>query len=113
MAKDQSKSSSESYDLKLMKQCPLCQGSYQAGEDNVVTKKTGAHLVHITCPHCQGSVLAVITISQMGLGSIGMITDLNAEDVKRLHGQTPISEDELLEFHGLLKNKENLKLLTN
>lgn len=92
--------------LKMMAQCPLCKKSYSEKEAKVVEEKNSAHLVHITCPHCYHSVLALVVVNQLGMSSVGMITDLNIEDVSRLKKFDPISEDELLNFHSLLKNKQ-------
>ena len=107
MNKNSSQSIQES--LKLMNQCPVCKEGYETSEDNILEEKNGAHLIHITCPHCQSKVSAMVMVSQVGLSSVGMVTDLTADDVLRLRNQEPVSENELLDFHVLLK--ENVKLL--
>ena len=88
-------------DLRIMNQCPVCNNSYEAGQDNVLEHRSGAHLVHITCPDCQNSVL------------VGMLTDMSASDVLRVHRRGGITEDELLNMHLLIKNKNFSKIINN
>jgi len=40
------------------------------------------------------------------MSSVGMITDLNVNDVRRLKRLGPITEDELLNFYSLLQKEK-------
>jgi len=92
--------------LKLMAECPLCKHSYSEKEASVIEEKNSAHLVHITCPHCHHSILALVIVSKVGMSSVGMVTDLGMNDVNRLKTLGPITEDELLDFHSLLQKEK-------
>lgn len=92
--------------LKMMAECPLCKQAYSEKEARVIEEKNSAHLVHITCPHCHHSILALIIVSQVGMSSVGMITDLGMDDARRLKNLGPITEDELLNFHSLLQKEK-------
>ena len=92
--------------IKLLQQCPICKGQYDAKKAKILEEKGEAHLVHITCPHCQNFILAVVVVSNFGMSSVGMVTDLSEVDVKRLRSRDSISEDELLGFHTLIKNNK-------
>ncbi len=94
--------------LRLMNQCPVCRGKYEPDESNIIKEKGSAHLVHITCPHCFNSTMAVVCTTPAGLSSVGMVTDLVASDILRLHSREAITEDELFGFWSLLKEKKNL-----
>ncbi|MFZ2189176.1 MAG: hypothetical protein WA057_05030 [Candidatus Magasanikiibacteriota bacterium] len=108
MNNNQSKNNPIQEQIKLLQQCPICKGQYDAKQAKVVEERGEANLIHITCPHCSNSILAVIVVSQIGMSSVGMMTDLGENDVKRLRNKNSISEDELLDFHSLLKaNKLN------
>ena len=95
--------------LRLMNQCPLCKGQYAPDAVNVLLKKQSANLVHLTCSNCQNSVLAMIVVTGVGLSSVGMLTDLNVEDARRLKNIGSVTEEEVLNFHTLLNNK-NFKI---
>lgn len=97
-----------------MNQCPVCKGAYQANQKNILEERGEAHLVHVTCPHCFNSMMAVVVATQLGLSSVGMLTDLNANDAIRLAHRAPLSEDDLFAFHQLLKEKNLLSgILSN
>lgn len=95
--------------LRLMNQCPLCKGQYAPEAVSVLLQKQSANLVHLTCSSCQNSVLAMIVVTGAGLSSVGMLTDLNVEDAFRLNRVGPVTEEEVLDFHTLLNNK-NFKI---
>jgi hypothetical protein len=92
--------------IRLLQQCPICKGQYDAKKAKILEEKGDANLVHITCPHCKNFILAVVVVSSLGMSSVGMVTDLNESDVKRLHGKGAVTEEELLEFHTLIKNNK-------
>ncbi len=92
--------------LRLMNRCPVCQKEYRPTAANILEKKSGAHLVHITCSHCQSAIIALILVSKLGTSTVGVITDLNANDVQRLKNSGGITEDELLDFYQTLKNNQ-------
>jgi len=46
-------------------------------------------------------------VTQVGLNTMGIITDLSAEEVKRLRYSSGITEDILLDFHKFLYNSNN------
>lgn len=103
----QSKSANNSIPegLRVVRECPLCKKDYDLNDTSVIKEKKGAHLVHATCPHCKSAVLSVVTVTQLGMGAVGVMTDLDVEDVERLHSKESISEDELLNFHTFIRKK--------
>lgn len=92
--------------IRLLQQCPVCKGQYDAKQARILEDRGEAHLVHITCPHCQNAILAVIVSSPIGMSSVGMMTDLNEADVKRLRRRGALTEDEVLNFHSFLVDKK-------
>lgn len=99
--------------IKLMKGCPLCKRDYTIDALEIVEEGTGTHLVHLTCTHCKNAMLALIVVSKLGMSSVGMLTDLNAPDARRLHNKDAIGEDMMLGFHDYLTthSKEFIHLL--
>ena len=67
----------------------------------------GSGLVHITCRGCHSAFLTVVITTPAGASSICMVTDLSAEDARRVRQRPAIGEDELLNFHLLLKNSNS------
>lgn len=92
--------------LRLISRCPVCQVQYSKEKTAVLEANSGAHLVHITCQQCQNSILAVVVLSQLGMSSVGMLTDLASVDVGRVKNRGPVSDDEVLAFYQFLKNNQ-------
>jgi hypothetical protein len=103
--------------LRLMRECPLCNKEYDMDQMNVLDEYGGTHLVHITCPHCLNAVLLIVMISEFGMSSVGIVTDLAPKDVERLERLDPIGEDDVLNFHLFLREgkifEKNIKRYSN
>ncbi len=87
---------------KMIQQCPLCTKEYAQTDVLLVGEADGTQLIHITCPSCKHAIVALIVLSQVGVSSIGMLTDLNAQELRRLLHKTPIADTTVLGFHDLL-----------
>jgi hypothetical protein len=106
---------------QLLAHCPLCQAAYQEagvrllGEfgaisglrlpDGQVTAPGKSRLFHLTCPNCCHAVLAVILESVHGISSIGLVTDLEAQDAARFQSAALISSDDVVTAHRDLEGK--------
>ena len=101
--------------LKLISKCPLCSELYQPFQASIVEEKDEAQLVHIECRKCQSSIVALIVNGQLGLTSVGLITDLTSEDVENFKDAQPLSEEDVFQtFQELQVAKGNFlsKLLS-
>ena len=83
--------------LKIISRCPICSEAYHTEEARLFAKNETASLVHITCQRCRSSFVAMIIMLGQGLSSVGMVTDLNYQDVERLHKAEPLTVDEMIE----------------
>lgn len=93
--------------LKVINRCPICSQNYDRDKAQVLTRQENASLVHITCANCRSSFVAMVVKMGQGISSIGMVTDLQYQDLKRLYNQEPITLDEVLEGYELFKKNEN------
>src|SRR5690606_24858519 len=91
--------------LRLISKCPLCSEQYQPFQANIVEEKAEAQLVHIQCHKCQSAIVALIVKGQIGLTSVGLITDLNSADVEKFKDAPAISEAQVFEAFETLTNK--------
>ncbi len=62
------------------------------------------HLIHITCADCKNAVMAVVTVSALGMSSVGLYTDLSAADAAVFANAEPITDDDVLAWHEALKH---------
>ncbi len=91
--------------VNYLRECPVCKSAYGKDQIDDIVDQENVHLVHITCPTCQNMLMAVLAASPMGVSSIGMLTDLTADDVIRVHDISPISEDDVLDFHAMISRQ--------
>jgi hypothetical protein len=87
--------------IKLISYCPVCQHRENKMEAKVLEETEAAHLIHLRCHKCQAAVLALIIISSGGLNSVGMITDLSANDALKFKDLDSIDIEDVLELNHL------------
>ena len=88
--------------LRVISSCPVCRTRYHSAELQVLDERHDAQLVHLRCRKCQSSVLAVIRASQLGISSVGVVTDLSGDDVLKFRRQPVITGDDVLDLHVAL-----------
>ena len=89
--------------LEIITRCPICATTFEAQNARLVHRGANTNKVHLTCKKCQSYALVVISVLAHGISSVGMITDLNYNDVARLQHEDAISTDELIETYEFLK----------
>lgn len=104
-----SKSNSLYEGLKLMRRCPLCKKDYDLNSVCILRELSDTHLVHITCQECLGAVLVVVIVSALGMSSVGVVTDLGAEDARKIQNKDAFSEDDVLGFYNFLESSHNFE----
>jgi hypothetical protein len=114
MKKDQDKHGSAPVwqeGLKMISHCLLCK--FQFGEEaiKIIEERAETHLVHMTCPKCLSAVMAVVMVSEIGMGTVGTFTDLAAEEVMRLKKKGVISEDDILSFYSFVEKQKDWRPL--
>lgn len=90
--------------LRLISYCPLCNAHYNPKEARMLDEKNGAHLIHVNCKQCGSAIVAVIITGGIGVSSVGLITDLSAEDVLKFrNGRTLAVNDVLAAYESLTR----------
>jgi hypothetical protein len=90
---------------KLMGKCPLCNFEYKTVSAKIIQENEEAQLIYIKCPHCSGSLIVVILSSGPLISSIGLVTDLNEEDLSKIKKNKTIFEEDILNLHQIIKEK--------
>ncbi|HAT04096.1 MAG TPA: hypothetical protein DCS29_05025 [Candidatus Magasanikbacteria bacterium] len=91
-------------EFRVMKECPLCETSFELDRIKVVDQKGGTHILHITCPSCKHAVVILVGVTEMGIGLVGLLSDLNYDDVRQFRSKRTITQDQLLEFYHILQS---------
>ena len=92
----------------LMTHCPVCNLRYDPLEARVVRENGASHLVHVSCRFCRSAIIAIIVANTAGINSIGLVTDMTADDVGRFGGNQPLTSDDVLEAYQFLHKERVL-----
>jgi hypothetical protein len=90
-------------ELKLVSFCPVCDTRYNPMKARVLDQKDETHLLHVTCHKCNHSILALVLINQAGASSVGLLTDLNYEDVVRFASNGAVELDDVIKIHDFFE----------
>ena len=93
--------------LSYVLKCPVCGYKYNLERTKIIdTRQEEDHahlLVHSDCGQCKSSVVFGITIDGPDVFTVGLITDLTSNDTKKFADKSPISTNDVLDFHSFLK----------
>lgn len=97
----------------LITHCPICNARFNPLEAKILQESDITHLVHVKCQYCHSAIVALIMVNNMGVSSVGLVTDLSSEDTLKFIAERPIDSDDVLEVHQALNNQkvfiDNLK----
>jgi hypothetical protein len=88
--------------FSIIKKCPLCEYSFEDRHIRMVDQVKGSETLHITCPQCESHFVMMLAISDVGVGLVGMMSDLDYDDMKYFSQRKPMSDDDLLLYYGQL-----------
>lgn len=88
--------------------CPVCNSRFNPLEAKILQEGEGSHLVYIKCRHCQAAILTLIAANNLGISSIGLITDLSGDDILKFKDAGAIDCDEVIEWHQFLSREKAL-----
>ncbi len=94
--------------IKLLSRCPACQNEHDPSETSILDETEDSHLLYIKCNKCGSGVVASISPANFGMISLGVITDLNAFEIKQFKNKEKITQDDVLNFISYFKEKKDL-----
>ena len=106
MAREQQKNSL----FQIPETCPSCGGKYNGARASIIKSDGNSMIVHITCEECQTSILSNVSVSNIGVMAVGMLTDLSADDLGMFKGRGAVSLDEVIEMHEYFEKKGFISL---
>lgn len=95
------------YNMHFVSRCPFCSAEYELEGAKVIGEEDDSTMVYVTCSECESSIIAIVAMSGLGIVSLGLVTDMSAEDTKRFIGAKNVSSDELLSIYELFENKKD------
>lgn len=93
--------------LRLVSFCPICNTHYNPLTAQILEEREDAHLVHAVCRKCGSSIVALVLTGGLGISSVGLVTDLNGQEVLKFRNVGAIQPDDVIEAHRLLHTEQN------
>jgi hypothetical protein len=94
--------------LKILSRCPVCPAEHNLSETAILDEIDEAHLLYIKCGKCHSGVVASISPGSFGMISLGVVTDLNALEIKEIKNQEKVSKNDVLDFYHYFKGRKTL-----
>jgi hypothetical protein len=87
---------------KMMLYCSICGATFDYGKIALVHKEDAKTIFHTTCAKCKTSTLVMVSENQKGLVGVGILTDLDQEEVSEKIKNGAISSDEIIDTYKVL-----------
>jgi len=98
--------------LDSLAKCAVCGNSFEANDILLLEEKDQKSTIHATCFKCKSTSMIFLSSTQSGLVSLGVATDLDKNEVKKIFGKEAISVDEVIDAHQFVsKNTDLLQLV--
>lgn len=90
---------------KLFSHCPLCRQAYKEQDIHLLNEDRGMMTFHCHCLGCHRAIMAVVAEQSGLVSSIGILTDLQYIDAKKVETAKSISSDECVHWHRSLQEQ--------
>jgi hypothetical protein len=87
----------------LIERCPFCDLAFQPREVSVIGDQVRTQLLHAICTRCGSAVVILLLIADIGIHSVGFLTDCTNEDVTFFKDQPAVTGDDVLAVHQALQ----------
>ena len=86
--------------LRALGRCPVCHVQNDVKEVKVIKEKLPEVLFLHHCPRCQSNILFCLVSEPWGVGSVGLVTDLESEEVEKyLANNQNLNDDAILNYY--------------
>ena len=90
--------------MKFLGNCPICNTKFKSQKASLIEEMGNTEMVYAECQKCASSVILGISKNAPGLvTTVGMLTDMNREDIDRIRDFPPLTSDDVLEVHKYLE----------
>lgn len=84
--------------------CPVCNKKYRSAKMMVLDEDDRRTTLHLACDGCGASTIVLVSMGQFGVVSLGVLTDLERGEARRVFQGEAVSSDQVLEAHQFLKD---------
>ncbi|EKE06743.1 MAG: hypothetical protein ACD_18C00290G0001 [uncultured bacterium] len=86
----------------IMKECLVCKNKITDKNIQIVSEESSSYMLHLKCSQCANALVILASVNEIGVGIVGMMSDLSYEDARKMHKKEVIDENFLLEAYPTL-----------
>ncbi len=84
--------------------CPVCNKKYRPAKMLVIDEDDKRTTLHMTCESCRAATIVFVSLGQLGVVSLGILTDLEQSEARRVFQGEAVTADNVIEAHQFLKH---------
>lgn len=88
--------------IKSLIRCTVCNHKYEPTKALLLDDRGEYTVLHVTCASCGVATVVFVSVGQLGVISMGVLTDLEGDEARSLLDKEVISSDDVLEMHAFL-----------
>jgi hypothetical protein len=101
------KKSKQNENENILETCFFCNTPYLRDDFLVLDEQDQKSTLHVTCAKCNTSILIFSSVAGIGVVNLGITTDLDKKEAKRLFQNKVVSTDDVLELHKFIYNQNS------
>lgn len=95
--------------LQAITHCPWCEQAFKNLQVSLLAEQDSRQLFHFQCQNCQVNIVALISLAGLVVTSVGVVSDLEREDVHFFLQSQPVQVDEVIQLHQLLGQTQHIR----
>ncbi len=95
--------------LKFLSDCPVCHRKQFPADIRLLEELEDSHLLHVKCKVCESNLVVMVTMGEQGMNLVGILTDLNSEEVESISSRGILKADDIMDLHIALHKKDFIK----
>ena len=96
--------------MRLIANCPFCLRQYDPLQAQLLGTEGTTHIWYVSCAVCRHALMVAVLVTDGGVNSVGIVTDLQAEELAKYQDMSPVSADDCLLLHASLVGDHDLGL---
>ncbi len=95
---------SREYDRIIPQKCPICSSKRENLSYEPVGSDKNRTAIYVSCEKCLASIVFFITQNEMGIMTVGVLTDVNSQEAKNFFGAMSVSDNDVIDIHEYLND---------
>ena len=95
----------------FLSKCSFCDSDFRAEDLTLLSENEQKTTWHVTCSKCFSSAIFILSSNPSGVIGLGVITDLDKNEVKEKFLKRAVNADEVIDMHQLVSSGNFIELI--